>query len=193
MPASSSELLYCALLALVCGERLVELGLSRRNLRRALARGGLEVGQGHFRVMAALHLAFLAACAAETVGLHRPFAWALAAPMLALAVAAQLLRYWAISTLGERWNTRIVIVPGAPPVVGGPYRYVRHPNYVAVVIELFALPLIHGAWWTAVVFSVANAALLTVRIRAEEQALGAAYQQAFAGRPRFVPGRTGDR
>ena len=108
-----------------------------------------------------------------------------------MVLAAQALRYWAIATLGWRWNTRIVVVPGAAPVTAGPYRWVRHPNYVAVIAEMLALPLVHGAWLTAAVFSLGNALLLRVRIRAEEQALGTSWQQAFAGRPRFVPGGHG--
>ena len=100
------------------------------------------------------------------------------------------MRYWAIRTLGERWNTRILFVPGDAPVTSGPYRWVRHPNYVAVILEMAAIPMIHGAWITALVASAVNAGLLWVRIRAEEQALGTAYTQAFAERPRFIPGGT---
>lgn len=186
-----SQQAYCGLVLLVGVERLFELWLSRRNLHRALARGGREYGRRHFAVMALMHTAFLFACAAEVVFLDRSFHWVLGAPMLVLTVAAQVLRYWAITTLGERWNTRIVVVPDSEPVTSGPYRWIRHPNYVAVVVELFALPLVHGAWWTAISFSAANAWVLTVRIRAEEQALGVHYQQAFANRPRFVPARRG--
>ena len=95
----------------------------------------------------------------------------LAWSMLVLVVAAQGLRWWCIATLGRRWNTRVIVVPGLAPVTGGPYRLLRHPNYVAVVVEGVALPMVHGAWITAVVFTVANAALLRVRIRAEDAAL----------------------
>jgi methyltransferase len=97
--------------------------------------------------------------------------------------------WWAIATLGTRWCTRIIVLPGAPPVTGGPYRWLRHPNYLAVVVELAALPLAFGSWRTALAFSSANAALLAVRIRAEERALGAAWGEAFRGRRRLVPGR----
>jgi methyltransferase len=178
---------YLGFLGLLAAERVVELVLSRRNAARAFARGGVETGQGHFRVMVAFHSLFLAACAAEVLGLARAFpgAWGLGA--LGVALVAQALRYWAIASLGERWNTRIIVVPDLSPVTRGPYRYLRHPNYVAVVLELAAVPLIHGAWVTAVVFSLGNAVLLWVRIRAEEAALGAAYAQAFAHKPRFIP------
>ena len=182
---------YLALLALVALERGVELVLSARNARTARARGGVESGQGHYPVMAAVHALFLLSCALEVVLLRRPFPGTLGWAALDAVILAQFLRYWAIASLGWRWNTRIVVVPGEPPVTRGPYRWVRHPNYVAVVIEMAALPLVHGAWLTALVFSLGNLWLLRVRIRAEERALGAAWEAAFAGRPRFVPGGSG--
>ena len=121
--------------------------------------------------------------------LQRPFPGAWGWLAFIGAIGAQGLRYWAIATLGERWNTRVIVIPGGSPVTRGPYRFVRHPNYVAVIIEMACVPLIHGAWLTAVVFSVANALLLRVRISVEEHALGAAYAQAFDAAPRFIPGR----
>ncbi len=179
--------MYLVFLGLLAGERLVELVISRRNAARALARGGFETGQGHYRVMVVLHSLFLVACAAEVVGLGRPFPEPWGWVALGLALVAQGLRYWAIASLGERWNTRIIVVPGLSPVTRGPYRFLRHPNYVAVVLELAVVPLIHGAWMTALVFTLGNALLLRVRIRAEESALGESYAQAFAHRPRFIP------
>jgi methyltransferase len=187
----SSVPAYLALLVLVALERGVELVLSARNARAARARGGVESGRGHYPVMATFHAFFLVACAVEVLFLHRPFPGLLGWAALAAVVLAQPLRYWAIATLGWRWNTRIVVVPGEPPVTTGPYRWVRHPNYVAVVTEMAALPLVHEAWLTAVVFSLGNAWLLWVRIRAEERALGPAWESAFSGRPRFVPGGSG--
>ena len=183
--------LYLALLAALSLERLHELRLSRRNAARAIAQGGVEFGQTHYRVMALLHGCFLVACAAEVLLLGRPFRPALGWPMLALAAGAQALRYWAIATLGPRWNTRVIVVPGAPAVTRGPYRFLRHPNYVAVVIEGFAVPLVHGAWITAVCFSAANAVLLAVRIRCEERALArhCVYEARLGAAPRFVPRR----
>jgi methyltransferase len=138
--------------------------------------------------MVILHGLFLPACAAEVLIFHRPFPGALGWIALAAAIGSQVLRYVAINTLGERWNTRIIVLPEAPPVTGGIYRYLRHPNYVAVIVEMLAIPLIHGAWVTAATFSCANALLLTVRIRAEEKALGSRWQTAFASKHRFVPG-----
>jgi methyltransferase len=180
--------LYLAFLALLALERLGELALSRRNAARAFARGGVEVGQRHFRVMSIFHTAFLIACAVEPVAFARPFPGALGVACLGGAVAAQALRYWAIASLGDRWNVRVIVVPGDPPVTRGPYRFLRHPNYLAVVAEIALVPLIHGAYLTAILFSLGNAALLWVRIRAEEQALGEAYAKAFEGRSRFIPG-----
>ena len=98
-----------------------------------------------------------------------------------------MLRYWAIWTLGQRWNTRIIVIPGAAPVTGGPYRYLRHPNYLAVMIEIAAIPLIRANWYTAIGFSIANAFLMAVRIPAEERAMGAGYRAIFAARHRLLP------
>jgi len=163
---------YLALIGLVACQRLAELRLSRANLRKALARGAVEYGRGHFPVMAALHGAFLCSCALEVVLLHRPFPGAAGWAALAAFALAQGLRYWAIASLGDRWNVRVIVVPGEALVVRGPYRYVRHPNYIAVAVEVATLPLVHGAYLTAVAFSALNAALLRVRIRTEEAALG---------------------
>ena len=182
---------YLAFLALLALERLVELHISRRNAARAFARGGVEVGQRHFRVMKLLHGAFLGACAVEVLLLQRPFVPALGWPMLGLALGAQALRYWAIASLGPHWNVRVIVVPGARAVTSGPYRWLRHPNYLAVAIEGVAVPLIHSAWWTALGFSAANAALLAVRIRCEERALAehCDYDARLGGRRRFLPAR----
>lgn len=179
-----------ALLALVALERGAELLVSARNARRALAGGGVELGRGHYRPMVAFHALFLAACAAEPWLLPRPWPRTATIAAAAAVVAAQGLRWWAIASLGPRWSTRIVVLPGAPPVVSGPYRLLRHPNYLAVVIELAALPLALGAVYTAALATLGNAALLAVRIPAEERALGAGWAAAFRDRPRLFPGRT---
>ena len=189
MPASVT--LYLALVGAVAVERLVELGLSRRNARRAAARGGIAgESPGFYATMVGTHAAFLVAAPLEVLLAERPFLPALGGPMLALVVAAMALRYWAIAALGERWNTRVVVVPGDPVVTSGPYRFVRHPNYVAVALEMLALPLVHTAWLTALVFSAANAALLARRIAHEEAALSrhCDYAARLGGRRRFLPG-----
>ena len=164
-------LAFTALVALVGLERLAELVVSRRNAAWSLARGGVEHGRGHYPVMVALHSGFLIAMLVEAWVRRPEVPPALAWSMLALVIASQALRWWCIATLGPRWNTRVIVVPGMPPVTDGPYRLLRHPNYVAVVVEGMALPLVHSAWMTALVFTVANAVLLTVRIRVEDAAL----------------------
>ena len=164
--------MYYLLILAVAVERLAELVVSKRNARWALARGGREYGLGHYPVMVAIHSALLVGCVVEVWALDRPFIAWLGWPMLAIVVAAQALRWWCITTLGHRWNTRVIVLPDAPLVHGGPYRWIHHPNYVAVVAEGFALPLVHTAWLTALCFTVANAWLLTVRIRVENAALG---------------------
>src|SRR3712207_5516270 len=121
--------------------------------------------------MVALHTALLVACVVEAHAADRPFVPALGWTALALAAGSQALRWWCIATLGPQWNTRVIVVPGAPLVSGGPYRWLRHPNYVAVVVEGFALPLVHSAWVTALAFTVLNALLLRVRLRVENEAL----------------------
>jgi len=188
--AAPFPFVYAALVSAVALERVAELVLSTRNRRRALARGGVERGRGHYPAMVALHTGFLVACVLETWWLRRPLLPGLAASMLVLLGLSMALRYWAIAALGERWNTRVVLVPGETAVASGPYRFVRHPNYVAVVLEMVALPLVHTAVLTALVGSALNAWLLAVRIRVEERALRehAGYDQALAGRGRFLPG-----
>jgi len=170
----SSEAAYTLLVLLVGVERLAELRVSMRNATWSFARGGVETGQRHYRFMVVLHTGLLAGCVSEVWLLDRPFLAWLGWPMLALVVASQALRWWCIATLGPRWNTRVIVVPGLPLVTSGPYRWFRHPNYIAVVVEGVALPLVHTAWWTAVVFTLLNAPLLTVRVRCEERALRSA-------------------
>ena len=162
---------FTLLIAAVGLERLAELVVSKRNAAWSFERGGVETGQRHYVVMVVLHTGLLVGALVE-VWLRRPdFVPALGWTMLALVVASQALRWWCITTLGRQWNTRVIVVPGLPRVTGGPYRFLSHPNYVAVVIEGFALPLVHSAWITAVVFTIFNAVLLSVRLRVENQAL----------------------
>ncbi len=185
-----SRIAFLALIGLVACERLAELVLSRRNAARAFARGGIEAEPRRFYALVALfHALFLAAAPLEVLLAGRPFRLGLGLVMLALAAGAMALRYWAVATLGARWNTRVIVVPGEPAVVAGPYRYLRHPNYLAVVVEIFALPLVHGAWVTALAGSVVNAALLARRIRHEEAALASAgdYAARMGDRRRFLP------
>jgi methyltransferase len=166
-----SEIWYTVLVGLVGVERLAELVVAKRNLAWSLARGGRETGFGHYPFMVVLHTGLLAGCLLEVWLGDRAFLPALGWPMLVLVLASQALRWWCIRTLGPQWNTRIVVVPDLPRVTGGPYRWFNHPNYVAVVVEGAALPLVHTAWLTALMFTVLNAILLTVRIRTENTAL----------------------
>jgi methyltransferase len=167
----TSQWLFTGLVLLVGLERLAELVVSQRHAAWAFARGGIERGRSHYPVMVVLHTGLLVGAVAEVWLADRPFVPALGWSMLALVVASQALRWWCIATLGNQWNTRVIVVPGLSLVRRGPYRVMPHPNYVAVVVEGFALPLVHTAWVTALVFTAANAALLVVRIRVENDAL----------------------
>ena len=177
---------YLALLGLVAGERGAELAVSARHSRRLLARGGKETGKGLYRVMVVFHAVFLPVLALGAIaypGPPSPWAWL----AVAGAVAAQALRWWAIRALGNRWSTRVIVVPGSKPETGGPYRFLRHPNYLAVVLEMACLPLAWGMWRLALFFTLGNAVILAFRIRDEEQALGPAWKAAFERKGRFVP------
>jgi methyltransferase len=161
---------------MVALERLAELVVSRHNARWSLERGWVVSGEGHYPWMVALHTGLLVGAPLEVALAGRPFLPALGWPMLALVVAAQGLRWWCVAALGRRWNTQVIVVPGLPLVTRGPYRFgwLRHPNYVAVAVEGVALPLVHTAWITAVAFTVLNAAVMVVRVRCENAALGQA-------------------
>ena len=162
---------FTVLVVLVGLERLAELVVSKRNAAWSMEQGGVETGFSHYPFMVVLHTGLLVGALVEAYA-REPVvpAW-LAWSMLLVVLLTQALRWWCIATLGRRWNTRVIIVPGMVPVQKGPYRIFSHPNYVAVVVEGIALPLVHAAWITAVVFTVLNAGLLTVRIRVENAAL----------------------
>ena len=153
------------ILLLVTFQRLVELVIARRHTKALLARGAYEVGAGHYPLIVAVHLAWLASLWLLAPG--RPINW----PLVAVYALLQCLRIWVLTTLWERWTTRIIILPDAPPVRRGPYRFLNHPNYLVVVGEIAVLPLAFGLVWIALIFSLLNAAVLVIRIRAENQAL----------------------
>jgi methyltransferase len=155
------------ILALVTLQRLGELWLSNRNTRALLARGAREVAPGHYPLIVAVHALWLAAL--WWLAPNREVAWL----WLALFVLLQLARIWVIATLGGRWTTRIINLPGAPLVRSGPYRFVSHPNYLVVAGEIAALPLAFGLWEVALLFTALNAAVLAIRIRQENRALAA--------------------
>ncbi len=167
----SSRALFLLLVAAVAVERLVELVVSRRHERSLRGRGAVEAGASHYPLMVGLHAALLLGAPAEVLRLDRPFLPWLGWPMLAVVAATMALRYWVIATLGERWTTRVLVLRGAPLVARGPYRFLRHPNYLAVVLEVAALPLVHTAWITALACGVANLLVLALRIRVEDAAL----------------------
>ena len=160
-----SPALNLIILALVTLQRLGELWLSNRNTRRLLAKGAREHSPAHYPLIVAVHLLWLVTL------------WWLAPTRpvdgfwLAFFVAIEVFRIWVLATLGPRWTTRIIVLPGAPLVRRGPYRFVNHPNYLVVVLEIAVLPLVFGLWQVAVIFSLLNAAVLTIRIRAEDRTL----------------------
>ena len=164
--------MYYLLILAVGIERLAELIVAKQNARWAFAHGGNEFGRSHYPVMVTIHAGLLLGCVVEVGTLHRPFLPWLGLPMLAVVALSQVLRWWCVTTLGRRWNTRVIVLPNSSLVQRGPYRWLHHPNYVAVVAEGLALPLIHTAWLTAIGFTLANALVLTVRVRAENAALG---------------------
>lgn len=151
-------------------QRLAELWLARRNGRWIREQGGYEVGRSHYKWIVVLHAGFFVGMAAEVAAggrWHEPI-WL---PALAVFAAAQLLRFWSLASLGRYWSTRVYVVPGHPLVKRGPYRWLRHPNYLAVAAELASLPLIFRASLTALTVSITNLAVLTLRVRVEEEAL----------------------
>lgn len=181
---------FLALLAAVAALRIVELKISLRHQASMIARGASKVDEPRFGWMVALHTVVLVGSGAEVVFLHRPFIPLLAAMMFALFLAANAVRWWVIRTLGEHWNVQVVDSTRLGVVVSGPFRFVRHPNYAAVFVEMLALPLIHTAWITALVGSVTHIGVLAQRLSTEERVLSADpdYRSAMAGKPRFLPG-----
>jgi len=157
--------LALVILLLVTAQRLGELVLARRNTARLMARGAVEVAPGHYPLVVGLHAAWLAGLWWFGLGRDVDLAW------LAVFAVLQLLRVWVLVTLGPRWTTRIVVLPGEPLVRAGPYRFLGHPNYCVVVGEILVLPLAFGLVWYGVVFTILNAAVLAIRITAENRAL----------------------
>jgi len=185
-----SVILFLALLLAVAAIRMVELRISKQHQKDMKAQGARKAKDPIFPVMAAFHTALLIGAAMEVVILHRPFIPALAIPMSALFVAANLLRWWVIRTLGRHWNVEVMDSTRLGVITTGPFRYVRHPNYAAVFVEMLALPLIHTAWITALAGAIAHVIVLSVRLSSEERVLFANpdYAAAMSAKPRFIPG-----
>jgi methyltransferase len=185
-----SVIAFLILLVLVAVLRLVELRISRRHQQELIARGAAKINEPRFRWMVLLHTAVLIGAALEVVFLKRPFIPALAAVMFAIFLAANVVRWWVIRTLGDHWNVQIMDSTRLGVITNGPFRFVRHPNYAAVFAEMLALPLIHTAWITAIAGTLAHAAVLSQRLSMEERVLFANpdYRAAMAGKPRFLPG-----
>ena len=181
---------FLALLVAVALLRLFELRVSHRHRQQMLAQGATKVSEPQFRWVVAVHTAVLIGAAFEVVMLHRPFIPSLGLTMLALFLAANLVRLWVVRTMGTLWNVQVMNSVGLGVVTSGPFRFVRHPNYTAVFVEMFALPLIHTAWITAVLGCIGYMAAISQRIALEESVLLAnpAYRTAMAGKPRFLPG-----
>jgi methyltransferase len=163
---------YFVFILSIGAERLVELVVSRRNTSWSITNGGKEFGRNHYPVMVGMHILLLCSCIVEVALAHRPFIPWLGWPMVGVVVLSTVVRWWCVAVLGKHWNPRLIVIPGAPLVQRGPYRFLHHPNYTAVAAEVAALPLVHSAWLTSIVFSIANAVVLNVRIRAENSALG---------------------
>jgi methyltransferase len=180
---------FLVLLACVGLERVVELAVSRRHQHELANCGARKHRDPQYGWMVTLHVMVLAGAAAEVTLLRRPFIWWLAFPALLLFVLATLLRWWVIRTLGIHWNTEVMDSASLGVVSGGPFRWIRHPNYLGVFVELIALPLIHTAWLTAIFAAAGNAWVLRNRLRIEERLLEAvpAYRATMSAKPRFLP------
>jgi methyltransferase len=185
-----SVYLYLALLAAVGLLRLVELQISRRHQRRMLAAGAVRIAEPHFKWIVVIHTGVLIGAALEVILLKRPFLPLLGAIMFALFLASNLVRFWVVRTLGDLWNVQVMDSTRIGVVTAGPFRFVRHPNYTGVILEMISLPLIHTAWITAIVTSLAYSFALSMRLRAEESVLMAnpEYRAAMGHKPRFLPG-----
>jgi len=181
---------FATFISLLIIQRLVELFWARRNYRSMMAAGGYEVGASHYPLVVGVHLLFFTLLVFEVLAGQRPLPswWPIPA---AVFMMAQVMRAWCLIALGKFWNTRIVVLPGAVPVTNGPYRWIRHPNYLVVCIELLTVPLMFGAYFTACLISLLNAGVMIIRIRAEERALAPMDYEAVMGKvSRFLPLKT---
>lgn len=163
-------MIFAGVLVIVIMQRLVELFIAKRNEKWMKSQGAFEAGASHYPYMVAMHVLFFISLIMEVIVLDRDLSpiWPL---FLAIFLLAQVLRVWCLSSLGKYWNTKIIVLPNAKVVRKGPYKWIRHPNYVIVATELIVLPLLFSAYFTAILFTLLNIWMMSVRIPAEEQAL----------------------
>ncbi len=182
--------LYLALLVVVALLRFYELHISRQHQQQMVARGAFKVAEPRFRWMVVVHTSVLIGAALEVVLLDRPFYPIFGGICFVIFLAANAVRWWVIRTLGNHWNVQVIDSTSLGVITTGPFRYVRHPNYAAVFVEMLVLPLIHTAWITAIAGSLAHILVLSQRLATEERVLfsDAKYRAAMAGKPRFLPG-----
>lgn len=185
-----TRFIFVGIVAAIICQRLWELRISKQNAIYILAQGGKEHHDNFLGVVKVLQVSWWIAMLLEVWWLERPFIPVLAACALLATLTGQVLRYLSMRSLGKRWTLSIMSLPHQPLVDSGIYRYLRHPNWLGVILEIAALPLIHSAYFTAILFSIANAWLMSQRIKSEERALSQEtnYAEAFAHRPRFIPG-----
>ena len=185
-----SVIAFLILLLAVALLRLFELRVSRRHQEELIARGATKVNKPQFRWVVLVHIGVLIGAALEVVFLRRPFIPLLAALMFLIFLASNAVRFWVVRTMGQHWNVQVMDSTRLGVVTSGPFRFVRHPNYAAVFLEMLSLPLIHTAWITAAVGLVGYACAISQRIAVEERVLFANpdYRSAMAGKPRFLPG-----
>lgn len=186
---ATSVILYTILVLAAAAGRLLEVRHSKRNQQRLLEKGSAPLPEPKFRIMVILHVAVMIMSVVEVWALQRPFIPLLGVPMLIIFILCNLLRYWVIATLADHWNIQVVNSLGMGVVTTGPFRYIRHPNYVAIFFELLSLPLIHSALITAIIGTIVNIYILYSRIQLEETVLlnNDEYQRAMASKPRFIP------
>lgn len=181
-------LFFVLVLSMVGMQRLVELSIAKRNERWMRQAGAYEVGAGHYPFIVLMHSFFFISLLAEVLYFKRDLAnWGVL--LLALFLLLQLIRVWTLLSLGKFWNTKIIVLPGASVIKKGPYKYMRHPNYMVVALELLLLPLAFQAYLTALIFTLLNIAVMALRIPLEEKALQQAtnYEQEFKAKSRFYP------
>ena len=174
-------MLFTVVISIVILQRLIELLIAKRNEKRLLSQGAYEAGAAHYPVMVAMHIAFFVSLITEVMLFSRPLS-ALWDVFLIIFLIAQIMRIWCLISLGKFWNTKIIILPGADIVRKGPYKWVRHPNYLIVTTELLILPLMFSSYFTVIIFTLLNGWMLAVRIPAEEKALKEAtnYREKFS-------------